>query len=666
MNQGKIVEYIEHGKFLCALCLQDNGNKLHLLTSKNREVNLSPKRAVLISGSTYDTSKLREQLIEQLRHAEQMRSTLKDQVNVKELSELVRDEGETFDNKYLAQLVFGKSITDDHESGLMRALFEDNLYFKMKDGRFHANSEEQIDIILRQREKQALRQEKLKQGSDWLRAIKDGRTPEDSPFKQDIIALLIQLAVYGVDAPDLKYGKEMLAEAGIPDILEARNILVKLGIWEEDEHIELIRLGVQTSFTQDQLRESAGLAEKEISLNKREDLRGLHAFTIDGPLTRDYDDAVSMEIDGDSIHLGIHISDVSALILPGTILDHEAASRASSHYFPRGEIPMLPPDLSEDNLSLKQGYDRRAISLLARLDRSGNILDYRFVRSLIRVQRRLTYDEVNESLKTDELFQEMHEMSQRMRRKRMNQGGINLSLPDAQVKFNPDSSISIELSDQNTPSRIIISELMIFYNWLAATFCRDNQIPILFRTQKEPSETFPLEGEEHVYYVFRQRRKLRPLHIDTTPGSHSVLGLDLYTHVTSPIRRYLDLVIQRQMSGFLAGTGPVYNNKELEEIRISVEPVIKDLGRVKRDRLRYWIIKFLSQHPGEIYEALIIDELRSKYRIVMDDFFIVAEIKRRDGIMLRPGEKIFVTVKKADQWNDILELAYADQESITT
>ena len=115
------------------------------------------------------------------------------------------------------------------------------------------------------------------------------------------------------------------------------------------------------------------------------------------------------------------------------------------------------------------------------------------------------------------------------------------------------------------------------------------------------------------------------------------------------------------MGGFLAGTGPVYDNKELEEIRISVEPVIKDLGRVKRDRLRYWIIKFLRQHPGKTYEALIIDELRSKYRLVMNDFFIVAEIKRQAGIMLRPGEKIFVTVKKADPWNNILELAYANK-----
>ena len=119
------------------------------------------------------------------------------------------------------------------------------------------------------------------------------------------------------------------------------------------------------------------------------------------------------------------------------------------------------------------------------------------------------------------------------------------------------------------------------------------------------------------------------------------------------------------MSGFLAGTGPVYNKKELEEIRISVEPVIKDLGRVKRDRLRYWIIKFLRQYPGEIYEALVIVELRNKYRIAIGNFFIVAEIKRRAGIMLRPGEKIFVTVKKTDPWNDMLELDYADKESTT-
>jgi exoribonuclease-2 len=208
---------------------------------------------------------------------------------------------------------------------------------------------------------------------------------------------------------------------------------------------------------------------------------------------------------------------------------------------------------------LKQGFDRQAISLLARFDKSGNLLDHRFVPSVIRIQRQLTYEEVDKSLDKEGLLQGTYEISQHLRKKRMNQGALHLSLPDLHVSFNADSSVSLELVDQNTPSRIIVAECMILYNWLAARLCRDNQIPILYRTQSEPNQTFSIGEAGYLYYVFKQRRKLSPLHIDTDPSPHTGLGLDVYTHVSSPIRRYLDLVVQRQIKGFLMGMGPTYD-----------------------------------------------------------------------------------------------------------
>ena len=144
MSQGKIIEYIDHGKFVCSICIQDKGTSLHLLTASNREVKLSPKRAVLISESNINISKPREELLAGLRHTEDMRVNLVGQIDIKELWELTRDEREHFDNRYLAQLAFGRDITDDHLSALVRVLFEDKLHFKMKDGRFLANSEEKV------------------------------------------------------------------------------------------------------------------------------------------------------------------------------------------------------------------------------------------------------------------------------------------------------------------------------------------------------------------------------------------------------------------------------------------------------------------------------------------------------------------------------------------
>jgi len=591
MTQGKIIEYIDHGKFVCTICLQDKGNSLRLLTPSNREVKLPPKRAILISQKSINTEKPREDLVEILRQTEQLRIHLMEGINIKELWELVRDENEHFDNKYLAQLVFGREITDEHLSAVVRALFGDHLHFKMKDGRFLANSEEKVEQILKQREEEALKEERLNYGSAWLKDIQDGKSPDDPPHKEYIVDLLVQLALYGTDTPDAKYGKELLSKAGISDIQKARGLLIRLGIWEEDENLDLLRFGIETSFTEKQLSESARLAGIEPLFDGREDLRDLFVITIDGPFTQDFDDAVSFEIVGNELQLGIHIADVAGIILPDSILDKEAAKRATTL------AEMLP---------------------------------------------------------------EMYQMSRRLQQDRMSQDALRLSLPELQVVFHDDSSFSLTQDDQDTPSRMIIAELMILYNCLAGRFCRDNQIPALFRTQAEPSERLSEDEAGYIFYVFRQRRKLSPAHIETSAGPHSGLGLDAYIQASSPIRRYFDLVVQRQIRNFLMGEAPVYNEKELEEIRVFIEPVIKDFMNIKRNRIRYWTLKYISRHRGEKYNALVIDELRRKYRIVLCDFFLIAEIGRRNGVIMKPGEEFVVEVVKADPWEDVLKLEYGE------
>ena len=128
--------------------------------------------------------------------------------------------------------------------------------------------------------------------------------------------------------------------------------------------------------------------------------------------------------------------------------------------------------------------------------------------------------------------------------------------------------------------------------------------------------------------------------------------------MTSPIRRYLDIVMQRQIGNVLMKKGPFYDEKDLDDIRISVESLIKESGRIKRNRIRYWVLRYLHRHRGESYPALVLDELKSKYRILMKDFLLVADLKRDPRVALHPGDQIRVQVKKADPWQDTLELAY--------
>ncbi|MBW1767017.1 MAG: RNB domain-containing ribonuclease [Deltaproteobacteria bacterium] len=664
MNQGKIIEYIDQGSFICALCLRDKGNRLHLLTLSNREVNLTSKRALLISGTSVNTLIPREELLNRVKQAEELRNRLKEKIQVKELWELVSDEKERFDFKYLAQLCFGKMVTGDHIAALVRALFEDKLYFKMKKDSFFPNSEGRVDQILRQREEEALWEENIRQGSALLKGTLKNNIIQELPCRDDIVNLLIELALYGNEAPNLKHGKELLLRAGISDIGEARNLLIKLGVWDEDENLDLLRLDIRTSFNEKEIQESNQLSMVEIKGTEQEDLRRLPSFTIDGPLTRDFDDALSIEINGDTIQIGVHIADVAGVIAPESILDREAFKRGSALYLPQRQIPMIPLNLSHDTLSLKEGVDRPAISLISRFDMGGNLLDYRFVPSLIRVQRQLTYDQVNELYMQEGMLEQMYRLSRLMRQQRIDQGALILSTPETFIKIDSDSSISLEMIDQETPSRMIVAEFMIFYNWMAARLCSDNYIPILYRGQEEPSERLSIDKTGYLYFVFKQLRKIHPLIIDMDPRPHTGLGLDVYTNVSSPIRRYLDLVVQRQIRNFLLDKPPAYDMEELEKIRVFIYPKLRDIGMMKRNRTRYWIQKYLLQHIGENISALILDTIRNGYRVLLKDFLLVVEMKRENGQAFSNGDSIMVRVKKSDPRNDLLTIEYAGSQEV--
>ncbi|MBP1742297.1 MAG: ribonuclease, partial [Deltaproteobacteria bacterium] len=439
-------------------------------------------------------------------------------------------------------------------------------------------------------------------------------------------------------------------------IREARRILVSLGVWSEDENLDLLRFEIRVPFSEEHLRESERICLAGSPPGEREDLRNVRVWTIDGPMTRDFDDALSLSVEENRIHLGIHIADVASVIEPDTLLDEEASQRGTSLYLPRHQIPMLPAPLSQEALSLKQGCDRPAISLIAVLDRDGNVLESRFVPSLVRVEKQWTYDEVNESFDSQPHFREMRRLSQLLRQRRLDQGALVLSLPEIAVEVTAQGAVVMHKVDQDTPSRGMVAELMIFYNWLAARFCKEHQIPAIYRCQEAPAERLSPEATSYIYYVFKQRRKLSPLSIQTEPKPHSSLGVDMYTTVTSPIRRYYDLLVQRQIRSYFCGGGPLYTREEVEKKRLAMDPLLKSIELLTRNSTRYWIQKYLAQHVGERFPALVLDVIRNKYRVLLTDVLLIAEVKRENGQNLHEGQEIMVKIRKSNPWEDYLKV----------
>lgn len=661
MAEGKIIEYIDQRRIVLSICLKDRGSKLQLLTLSNHEVSISPKRVLLISSTTLDISRLREELLQELKTIEKSRTDYMVKVSVQDLWELTHEENETFTYEYLAQLSFGDNVTDDHISALVRSLFADKVYFKMKDDYFIPNSPDKVEQIRKTREAAELREREITEGANFLKEVINNRYPEDPPLKEKIIEILVQLALYGRDAPDLKLGKEMFSRAGIKDIDQARHLLVKLDIWGEDENLDLHRLKIRIDFDDLALKEADMVTRKEGDPSGREELTNLSIFTIDGPFTRDFDDALSLQpIDGGGYSLGIHITDLAPFIQVDGHLDREASIRASSIYLPVNQISMIPSSLSNDTLSLVKGLDRLAISLIVDFDRDWNINNYRFMPSIIRVEKQLTYDQVNAAYADEPIFSALYQLGQALRQKRAANGALLIPLPELHFEFDNNSDIELRLVEQDSPARIIVSECMILYNWLAAKFASETALPILYRSQGPPQERLSIDESNFIYYVFQQRRKLQPLLIDTIPQPHSGLGVDGYTNATSPLRRYMDLLVQRQIHCALLKKRPVYTESRLKELNMLIRQTLRDLDLMKRSQIRYWTLRYLAGRINDGFNGIIFQKFRYKYLIILIDFLFVAELPKVTGPELSPGEEIKVVVKKSDPRDDVLVLELAN------
>jgi exoribonuclease-2 len=658
MAEGKIIEYIDQREIVLSVCLKDRGNRLQLLTLSNHEVSISPKRALVISSTTLDTSRSREELLKEMKVVENRRIDFMTKVAVQDLWELTHEENEAFTYEYLAHLSFGKNVTDDHISGLVRALFADKIYFKMKDGYFIPNSPDKVEQIRKARDATELREREINEGANFLKEVINNRHHEDPPLKEKIIDILVQLALYGKDAPDFKVGKEMFSRAGIKDIGQARHLLVKLDIWREDENLDLHRLKIRIDFSEPALKEAEIVMKKEIDPSGREDLTDLSIFTIDGPFTRDFDDALSLQPIDEGYRLGVHITDLAPFIQVDGHLDREASARASSIYLPVDQIPMFPSTLSNNVLSLLKGFKRLAISLMADFDRDWNLKDYRFIPSIVRTERQLTYDQVSAVYADEPTFSALYQLSQALRQKRIANGALLIPLPEIHFEFDDNSGIRVRLIEQDTPAKIIVSECMILYNWLAAKFASETALPILYRSQEPPQERLFNDESDYIYYVFQQRRKLQPLFIDIIPQPHSGLGVEVYTNATSPLRRYMDLVVQRQIHSALLKKSPVYNESRLKELNLLIQQTLRDIDLMKRNQTRYWILKYLAGRINNTFNAIVFQRLKYKYLIILTDLLFVAELP--SSLEFSPGEEIKVAVKRSDPRDDVLSLELAN------
>ncbi len=658
--RGKLIEYIDRGRNLCAFVLEDSGKKFKLLSQTGKEISLTGSRIVLASEEYHRVDHPRQALADSLIQTDNTRKDMMASVNLHDIWELAIEEGEDeFAPRFLAELIFGEKATDDHVAALLRSVFLNKIYFKYKEGKLIVHSAEVVEQLQRQQEEAAKLESLLENGARALSALAEGKEPENWPGKENCLSLIRDYYLFGSDAPESAAARELLKKARLTGPHDPFHLLVQAGWWSRNENIAVLRHQIPREFPEEVMDISFPETKLEALLaDGRKDLTSLSLLTIDGEDTRDYDDALHIEQKGANFLVGIHIADAASFVLPGTPLFEEARKRITSIYFADEKIPMLPPELSEGECSLILGRDRAALSFMALLSPDGEVLDYDIVRSAVRVKRQLNYQEVDREIAQDKELKSLFELSEKLRAKRIENGALLLPVPDVSITVDPDENVSVALLDVTASGRSLVAEFMVLACSLGARYIAERETPGLFRSQAEPRRRIVFGYEKELIPLLRQRRHLSPAKLLTSPGPHSCVGVMQYTTVTSPIRRFLDLVMQHQISSLLRVRQGVFSDSELQDFSRDIITTQSRVNLVRQLRHRYWLLKHLELKTGSKVDAYVLEKGPRKIHVVLKDTLLEGSLPRNNAFNLEIGDIIQVRIARAVPLDDLLRLEW--------
>lgn len=414
--------------------------------------------------------------------------------------------------------------------------------------------------------------------------------------------------------------------------------------------------GLPVEFPEKVLNQAERVAKDVTSADMagRMDLRDWQTVTIDGEDAKDLDDAVTLTRDGDFWQLGVHIADVTNYVQENSALDVEALKRGTSVYLVDRVIPMLPHTLSNGICSLNQGEDRLTLSCIMKIDAKGNIVDHRIAESVINVDRRMSYTDVNKIItlkdpeKTEEykdfvrMFLDMKEVADLLRAKRRKRGSIDFDFPETKVILDDQGHpVDIKPYDRN-PATKIIEDFMLAANETVAQDYFWQEIPFVYRTHEVPDtekikklSTFINNFGYHIHMGSDEvhPKELQKLlaKIEDTPVEglisrltlrsmkqakysvecvgHFGLAAQYYCHFTSPIRRYPDLQIHRIIKDDLRGR---MNEKKMEHYQTILPEVTRQASETERraeeaerETIRLKKAEYMEAHIGEVFEGVI-------------------------------------------------------------
>ena len=452
--------------------------------------------------------------------------------------------------------------------------------------------------------------------------------------------------------------------------VERDNLAVKsvLGYPDDpgvDTQVVIRRFNLATRFSPEASEEAAGVSGRISARDRdgRKDYRRWATVTIDGETAQDFDDAVSIrKLPSSNFLLGVHIADVSHYVKPGSALDKDARDRATSVYLPGLTLPMLPEALSNDICSLRPRRTRLTVSALLEIDAQGRVVRTEFHPSVIKTAERMTYTSVFKIFQGDGEerrryaalvpdFLLMKELASLLRARREEQGSLNFDLLEPELVYQEGKLRAVAAFEANEAHHLI-EEFMVAANEAVARHLSREGVPSIFRVHPSPGradleelrsllEHFGLllpkpekitsrdlqrvleqvEGKpEEKFVQFQVLRALRLAVYAAENTGHYGLALKEYTHFTSPIRRYPDLIVHRILKA--AGRGEKPNLPALPSLAVHCSDQERKADEAEKELVEWRIYRFLKGKLGEEFDGMLVGITRAGVVVELEDYFV--------------------------------------------
>lgn len=654
MEQGKLIEFRVQGERRLAVAERPEGKKDWIVVDAGGQSHkIRPQRVdYTVEGVLCQPAEIPSFLAE-------VESYL-DPDSLEIAWEILIEDSSTVTPQQMAELLFSdQSPAPSYAAHSL--LSQDKIYFKQKADYYEPRPESQVEEIKHQLEVQA---QKERQKEEFITHIKEALEGKEIEWSESDRLRLESIEKLALQADNgSKTAQEILKEVGKNyDAQGAFKLLVDIGWWSEHENLFLRRSSYPINFSKKVLdvvqpRLQLDPAEAEDS---RLDLTYLKVCTIDDESTTEIDDGLSIEyLDNGTAKIWVHIADPTRLVEPEDELDLEARRRSTSLYLPTGMVSMFPTELATGPMSLVEGQVCCALSFGVVLDRTGGIQEYEIHSSLIKPTYRLTYDDVDEMLQlgiqNEPEIPDLAQKSQLRREWRKSQGSIQIKMPESVIKVKENEEVTIELID-SSPSRQLVAEMMILAGQIGGKYGTEHNLPLPYRGQPQPE----LPSEEELLQLppgptrFCALRSCMPRsEMSMSPIRHASLGLDSYVQVTSPIRRYTDLLAHFQIKAHLRGDKLPFDREQLQEIVYSVSSSSYEATLVERQTNRYWGLEYLRRNAECVWDVLVLRWLREDENlglVLIEDLGM--ELPHRFDRPVALGDRLEMQVTRADPQRD--------------